>query len=70
MRVVFLLLLLAVPSPARADEQHLPPIDSVRMLREARIAEMTGDTKLALEILARAAEAFPGEITPVVALFR
>lgn len=46
----------------------LPSEECVRMLREARIAHMSGDPAAELATLRAAEEAFPGEIAPIYAL--
>lgn len=61
--------LVLAPAPdllARAAD--LPPVESVRMLREARLAHRRGDVEAELAKLRAAAERFPGEITVVRAL--
>ena len=71
MRLVAVLsILLAFAATGAADEQHLPPLELVRQLREARIAEMNGDTQAAYAALFRAAEQFPTELPPVVELLQ
>lgn len=46
----------------------LPPPECVRMVREGRIAGMADRAAEARETLARAMEACPGEVSPIVAL--
>lgn len=70
---------LLVPPAARSDDRddgttpragtpQLPPVECVRLLREARIAHMRGDTETELARLRSAATEFPEEIAPVYAL--
>lgn len=61
--------LVLAPAPdLLAGAADLPPVESVRMLREARLAHRRGDVEAELAKLRAAAERFPGEITVVRAL--
>ena len=46
----------------------LPPVECVRLLRQARIARMEGDPAAELARLHHAADAFPDELAPTLAL--
>lgn len=61
---------LAAPELAElpAERESLPPADCVRLLREARILEMSGQSAAAREQLVRATEAYPEELMALMAL--
>lgn len=48
----------------------LPPLELVRLMRMARLAEMENRHAEALELLRQAAETHPAELTPVIALWQ
>ncbi len=58
----------ALRADSRGGEGVLPPVECVKRLREARVARMRGDAAAELARLRQAAEAFPDEIAPVMAL--
>jgi len=63
-----------VSAPASCDEgddapSGLPPEELVIMLREARIAGMSGDKARNLRILREATEAYPQSVVPIMALW-
>ena len=51
-----------------AERETLPPVECVRLLREARILEMSGQPAAARERLDRAIEAYPEELMTLMAL--
>ncbi|MCP3978729.1 MAG: tetratricopeptide repeat protein [bacterium] len=55
-------------SPAHAADAALPPLECVELLRQARLAKMHGDPDRARASLQQAAESFPDELIPLVAL--
>ena len=62
------LLVVLAATVALPAEDDLPPPGCVRLLREARVAEMADQSELALAKLRQAVEAYPEEVVPIVAL--
>jgi len=61
----------ATPSTSPTAERssaELPPVECVRLLRQARIDHLAGDTAAELDALHAAAERFPDEVDPAYSL--